>query len=107
MGSRYEQFDPAKLKILSLDQRKNLVTIDDVLHTGDVPVPMESDDLSRVAEAITSANDRQASVVLMIGAHTIKQGLSRYLIDFIRRGLVSIVACNGACAIHDYELARI
>ncbi|MCP4377843.1 MAG: hypothetical protein GY794_16910 [bacterium] len=43
----------------------------------------------------------------MIGAHTIKQGLSRYLIDFIRRGLVSIVACNGACAIHDYELARI
>jgi hypothetical protein len=43
----------------------------------------------------------------MIGAHTIKQGLSRYLVDFIRRGRISIIACNGACAIHDYELARI
>jgi hypothetical protein len=43
----------------------------------------------------------------MMGAHVIKQGLSRYVIDLIRRGLVSVVATNGACAIHDYELARI
>jgi len=42
-----------------------------------------------------------------MGAHVIKQGLSRYLIDMIRRGWVSVVATNGACAIHDFELARI
>jgi hypothetical protein len=45
--------------------------------------------------------------VLLMGAHVIKQGLSRYVIDLIRRGWVSVVAANGACAIHDYELARI
>jgi hypothetical protein len=43
----------------------------------------------------------------MMGAHVIKQGLSRYVIDLIRRGWVSIVAMNGACAIHDYELASV
>jgi len=46
-------------------------------------------------------------VVLLMGAHVIKQGLSRYVIDMIRRGWLSVVAMNGACAIHDYELARI
>jgi hypothetical protein len=43
----------------------------------------------------------------MMGAHVIKRGLSRYVIDLIRRGWVTALAGNGACAIHDYELARI
>ncbi|MDP6546230.1 MAG: hypothetical protein QGH60_19800 [Phycisphaerae bacterium] len=107
MEGRYEQFDPARLNILPLGQRRNLVTLDDVLQVGETPRPLDNDDLALVAAAITDANKRGAAVVLMIGAHTIKQGLSRYLIDFIRRGWVSVVACNGACAIHDYELARI
>ena len=41
-----------------------------------------------------------------MGAHVIKQGLSRYVIDLVRRGCLSVVAMNGACAIHDWELAR-
>jgi len=107
MASRYEQFDPNKLTILPLDQRRNLVSIDDVLLVGDRPMPLDNDDIASVARAVSEANKNGAAVVLMIGAHTIKQGLSRYLIDFIRRGWISIIACNGACTIHDYELARI
>ncbi|MBT3200311.1 MAG: hypothetical protein HN350_10385 [Phycisphaerales bacterium] len=107
MESKYEQFDRSKLNVLSLDDRKNLVSIDDLLAIGDLPMPIDNADIDAVAAAIEAANERNASVVLMIGAHTIKQGLSRYLIDFIRRGLISVIACNGACAIHDYELARI
>jgi len=107
MEGKHEQFDPAKLNILPLDQRGNLVTLDDVLQIGQSPIPLDNDDITRVADAVTDANKRGAAVVLMIGAHTIKQGLSRYIIDFIRRGWVSVIACNGACAIHDYELARI
>jgi hypothetical protein len=42
-----------------------------------------------------------------MGAHVIKQGLSRYVIDLVRRGWVSAVAMNGACAVHDFELARV
>jgi len=107
MASRYEQFDPTKLKILPLSARRNLVSVADVLSVGDAPQPLDSSDIPQVARAVSEANERGSSVVLMIGAHTIKQGLSRYLIDFIRRGWISIIACNGACAIHDYELARI
>ena len=51
-----------------------------------------------------AARKNGAAVVLMIGAHVIRSGLSRYLIDWIRRGWVSVIATNGACAIHDFEL---
>ena len=41
----------------------------------------------------------------MIGAHIIKQGLSRYLVDLIERGWITHLATNGAGIIHDLELA--
>jgi long-subunit fatty acid transport protein len=40
-----------------------------------------------------------------MGAHVIKVGLSPILIDLVERGLVTAVALNGACAVHDFELA--
>jgi len=107
MPSEFEQFDTSRLNISPLEQRRNLVTLDDILQVGDAPVPMDCEDLQKVADAVIAANARRASVVMLIGAHTIKQGLGRYIADFIRRRWVSVVACNGACAIHDYELARI
>ena len=107
MASRYEQFDRSRLKMHSLAERGNLVDLDFVLKLGDAPQAFEHPRLAAVADAIAAARGRGAPVVLMMGAHVIKQGLSRYVCDLIRRGWVSVVACNGACAIHDYELARI
>jgi hypothetical protein len=107
MPSKYLQFDRGKLRILPLSQREHLVSLDDLLPLGRQDVPFEHPDLPTVAEAIVAARKRQAAVVLLMGAHVVKQGLSRQVIDLIRRGCISVVAANGACAIHDYELARI
>ena len=107
MPSRYAQFDLSKLRILPLSQREHLVSASDLLQVGEQPVPFEHPDLPAVADAIVAARKRQAAVVLLTGAHVIKQGLSRYVIDLLRRGVISVLAANGACAIHDYELARI
>lgn len=43
----------------------------------------------------------------MMGAHVLRAGVNRHVIDLIERGVISHIAVNGACAIHDYELARI
>jgi len=43
----------------------------------------------------------------MMGAHVIKTGMSRFIIDLMEKGLVTHVGFNGACAIHDFELAMI
>ena len=43
----------------------------------------------------------------MMGAHLLRAGTSRILIDLLRRGFIDHIAMNGAGAIHDFELARI
>jgi len=106
MPSRYPLFDRSQLKLLSLAQRKHDVLLTDVLTVGERPMPFENADLPRLAQAIREARGRGATVALMMGAHVIKRGLSRYVIDLIRKGWVTMVATNGACSIHDYEMAR-
>jgi hypothetical protein len=63
--------------------------------------------LPEVAQRLIAARDRGAARILMMGAHVIKSGASRYVIDLIEHGYLTHVAMNGAGAIHDYELARI
>jgi len=43
----------------------------------------------------------------MMGAHVLRAGVNRHIIDLLERGALSHIAMNGAGAIHDYELARI
>ena len=106
MPSKYEIFDRSKLTLLSLAQRKHDVLLSDVLHVGQQPIPFEHVDLPQIAAAMQAARSRGATIALMMGAHVIKRGLSRYVIDLIRRGWISVIAMNGACSIHDYEMAR-
>jgi hypothetical protein len=60
-----------------------------------------------VAERVTDARRQNRPVIAMLGAHVIKVGLSRYVIDLMERGTLTHIAVNGACAIHDYELALV
>jgi hypothetical protein len=48
-----------------------------------------------------------AARILMMGAHVLRAGVSRHIIDLIERGCLDHIAMNGAGVIHDYELARI
>ena len=107
MLNKYPIFDRSRLKILPLSQRDHDMTLEKVLELGQAPLACDNPDLASLADAIISAGKCNASVVLLMGAHVIKQGLSKYVIDLIRKGWVSAVAMNGACAIHDYELAKI
>jgi len=107
MTSKYEQFDRSRLRIRPLGERDHDMDLGKLLQLDEPAPAFVHPDLPALADAIAEANRRGAAVVLLMGAHVIKQGLSRYVVDLIRRGCVSAVACNGACAIHDYELARI
>ena len=43
----------------------------------------------------------------MMGAHVLRAGVSRFLIDMMKRGLIDHIAMNGAGPIHDWEFALI
>jgi len=105
--SRYPLFDRSKLKLRPLAERENIVAMDYLLPL-DAPVPAFGDaNLKVVAERICAARRNGRPVILSIGAHVIKQGCARFVIDLMQRRMVTHVAGNGACTIHDFELALI
>jgi hypothetical protein len=62
-------------------------------------------DLRAVAGGDRFAPPRGPTGRARMGAHPIKVGLSPLIIELMRRGIISAVAMNGACIIHDFELA--
>jgi hypothetical protein len=90
-----------------LTERVHDMTLADVLPLdADVP-PFENPDLVTIAERIIQARQEGHPVVLMMGAHVIKTGLSRFVIAMLERGLITHIAMNGAGVIHDFELALV
>lgn len=61
--------------------------------------------LRAVAQAIARAHRRRRPVILGMGAHPIKVGLSPLVIDLMNRGILTGLALNGAGIIHDFEIA--
>lgn len=70
-----------------------------------LPRVLAADELRDAAGAIVAAHRQRRAVVVGMGAHVIKVGLSPVLIDLMERGIVSALAMNGAGIVHDFELA--
>lgn len=103
----YPTFDRSKLKILPLAERKHDMTLDQVMLLDADLRLNDSPELKTVAQRVVEARQNGRPAILMMGAHVIKVGLSRFVIDLMERGVLTHVGVNGACAIHDYELALI
>jgi hypothetical protein len=70
-----------------------------------LPKILAADDLRAVASAIRSARARGLPVIVGMGGHVVKTGLGPVLVDLMRRGLVTALAMNGSCLVHDFEIA--
>lgn len=103
----FPKFDRSQLQLLPLSDRTHDFTLDEVLPLDIDVAAFEHEGLSTVADRIVQANRDGRAVILMMGAHVIKVGIQRFVIDLMERGLITHVAGNGACAIHDYEMAMI
>src|SRR5438105_3789257 len=101
--------DLAKVKVYPLAERQSLSAIDSLLvDPARPPRPCAPENLAAIqdcARKIAAARERDAAVMLLYGAHLIKNGALRIVNRLIERGSVSHLATNGAGAIHDWELA--
>ncbi|MGC9329152.1 MAG: hypothetical protein ACP5I1_16080 [Candidatus Hinthialibacter sp.] len=103
----YPLFDRSRLLIKPLSERIHDLDLSVILPL-DAPAPDFSHDaLPALAQAMVKAREENAQVILSIGAHVIRSGVSRYIIDLMERGLITHIAMNGAGPIHDFELALI
>jgi len=103
----YPAIDLSKVKTYSLGDRASLVNIDQFISPASPVPPFDNPDLIEIADRILTARRSGAAVIWMIGAHVVKRGLAPLLIDLMRRGLVTHLACNGAATIHDFEIAML
>jgi hypothetical protein len=107
MGSKYEVFDRSRLAIKPLAERVHDLQLNHWLSLDSPAPPYSHPQLSEVAKRMIEAQRQGAACILMMGAHVLKTGVNRHIIDLVERGFIDHIAMNGAGMIHDYELARI
>jgi hypothetical protein len=103
----YPLFDRSRLQLRPLSERVHDVNLSQLAQLDDLLTDYDNPDLLTIAQAISRAKRDNHAVILMMGAHVIKNGLSRYVVDLMERKFITCVALNGAGMIHDYELATI
>lgn len=114
----YKPIDLSKLKTYSIKDRTSKVSVDKlskVYKKGSsfkdfvksLPDFLASRNLNSVVEAIVKAHNNRRHVIVGMGAHPIKVGLSPLIIDLMQKGVITAIAANGACIIHDFEISYI
>lgn len=103
----YPTFDRSRLILKPLNARTHDLSREVFLKL-DAPVPKyQNPSLSILADKIIDAKIMGATVMILMGAHVIRSGVNHFLIDLMKKGYISLIGTNGACAIHDMELAMI
>src|ERR1043165_4359494 len=109
MNKAIQPFDLAKLRMLPLAQRKSLTRVEDILTDPDsAPPPCPAglaEPIRECADRIRSARDHGAAVMLVYGAHLLRNGTALILDQMMARGWLTHLATNGAGTIHDWEYA--
>lgn len=115
---KYSPIRLSGLKTYSIQDRSSKVSIDKACSpyrkgslfrdfAESLPGFLAAEDMLSVTKAVVKAHEHGRPVILGMGAHAIKAGLSPVIIDLMQRGIIKAIAANGACIIHDFEIAYI
>ena len=118
MKKNLKPIDMSSVKTYPLKDRINKVSVNDFATLPDsqvdlpsflssLPKILKGQDLLELIDKIVTAYQREKAVIVMMGGHVIKCGLSPLLIALAERGVITGFAFNGASSIHDFEIALI
>jgi hypothetical protein len=102
----YPKFDRSALRLRPLAEREHDFDLSRLVPLG-AEVDFSHPGIDAVAARIRSARAGGAPVLLLMGAHVLRAGVSPHVVDLLERGLVTHVGMNGGAAIHDFELALV
>ena len=118
MKKPWKPVDMSAVKTYPLQNRNNIVSVHDFAtlpesatdfpaFLASLPNILKAPDFLALADDIVTAYLNQKPIIVMMGGHVIKCGLSPILIDMAKRGVITGFAFNGASSIHDFEIALI
>ncbi|MDI6688570.1 MAG: deoxyhypusine synthase family protein [Desulfobacterales bacterium] len=116
MPNSFIPIELTNLKTYSLANRKSKVSAVDFAKKWtkgssfknfleSLPNILAGSHIREIISSIVTAHKTDKTIVLAMGAHVIKVGLSSVVIDLMERGIINAVAMNGAGIIHDFEIA--
>jgi hypothetical protein len=115
--SKFKQIKLGGVRLVSIRNRRSKVALRNFAKVLDprtaglgefidsLPHILAADELRDLVGDIVRSRRKRKPVILMMGAHVIKVGLSPVVVDLVQRGIVTHVAMNSAAAIHDVETA--
>jgi len=115
--SDYDKIDLTQIKTYSIARRQNKVTSANFARPyqkgasvkqfiADLPNILVGADFKEIINTVAAAHRSGHPIIVMMGAHVIKCGLSPLVIQLMEKGLVQCLALNGAGIIHDTEVAN-
>lgn len=116
MPSRYRQEDLSAVKTVPIGQRVSKLHANQIIFPGgdwsvysrfidELPVVGKGADLRGLIDTLADLRRKGRPLIIGMGAHVIKCGLTPWLISLMEAGHLQHLASNGAMAIHDLELA--
>jgi hypothetical protein len=105
--SRFPLFDRDRLQLRDLAERGHGLHWTECLPLQPLERAYGHPELGELVARIVTARQNGRPVVLIMGGHPIKLGLSRFLVDLIENRIITHLATNGAGIIHDFELALV
>jgi len=105
--NKIEPLNLAQIRVHPLEQRRSLTRVEDILIPAQAePLAISASQRAAVtvcAQALRRARERGSSVILMYGAHLLRNGATLILNEMMQRGWLTHIATNGAGSIHDWE----
>ena len=115
MSKKYKPISLKDVKTCKLRSRKSKVQLDRVgkafsggslkSFLSSLPDILAVKDFRSVVDAVVKARKNDRPVILGMGAHPVKVGLSPIIINLMENRVITAVAMNGACIVHDFELS--
>jgi hypothetical protein len=114
--TKYKKIDLTNVKTYSIKGRKSKVSLNDFAKPSDnnqtiaefidsLPSILSGESFKHFLNDYIRSINSNSTVLVMMGAHVIKVGISPLIIDAMKKGWITHLALNGACVIHDVELA--
>jgi hypothetical protein len=111
-----KRLDPSGLKTYSLLSRKSKVQVRDFAadyhpsrefskFLDSLPDILAGRNFKELVSLVRAAKIKKRNVLVALGAHVIKVGLSPVIIRLMKEGWITGLALNGAGIIHDFEIA--
>lgn len=115
---RFPPLDIENLKTYSIKDRPSKVSRGDFARPWSrggtltdfverLPGILAAGDFRRLVDRMAEAVRGDRTVILAMGGHPVKVGLSPVIIDLMDRGVISLLAVNGSVMVHDVEVAMV